>query len=124
MDSLMDRKYLVPVLTAMPVLALVYRLSSKSKYPLPPGLPRVPLFGNAFNFPQNRWYEAFSAWVKEKLYDTDGQLKPNGKDNWDLMYFNVLGNDLVLISNLDLAKALLEKRSNSFRPNDIMNYHV
>ncbi|KAG8833075.1 hypothetical protein FRC20_007746, partial [Serendipita sp. 405] len=40
------------------------------------------------------------------------------------MYFNVLGNDLVLISNLDLAKALLEKRSNSFRPNDIMNYHV
>ncbi|KAG8811881.1 hypothetical protein FRC19_003515, partial [Serendipita sp. 401] len=84
MDSLMDRKYLVPVLTAMPVLALVYRLSSKSKYPLPPGLPRVPLFGNAFNFPQNRWYEAFSAWVKEKLYDTNGQLKPNGKDNWDL----------------------------------------
>ncbi|KAG8808842.1 hypothetical protein FRC17_003749, partial [Serendipita sp. 399] len=129
MDSLLTHKYLAPALAAVPVLALLYRLSSKSKslkgqYPLPPGPPRVPIFGNAFNFPPDRWYEAFTTWVEEHLYDTTGVLKSNGKDTWDLMYFNVLGSDIIIISNLDVAKPLLEKRSNSFRPSDMMNYRV
>ena len=41
---------------------LVLRLARKSRDRYPPGPKRIPLLGNAFNFPKNRWYEAFSQW--------------------------------------------------------------
>ncbi|CCA75274.1 hypothetical protein PIIN_09258 [Serendipita indica DSM 11827] len=48
------------------------------------------------------------------------------QDNWDLMYFNVLGTDMIIIHSLQVAKDLMEKRGaiHSGRPGDVMNYYV
>src|SRR5450631_2777896 len=40
---------------------------------LPPGPERHFLFGNLFNFPRSRWYEAFNEWQKlygERLFES------------------------------------------------------
>jgi len=48
---------------------------------LPPGPKRHFLFGNLFNFPRSRWYEAFTEWQKlygERLADPSTR-PPHGR---------------------------------------------
>jgi hypothetical protein len=62
-------------------------------------------------FPQVRWAEAF--FDLQKVYG-------------DLMYFNVLGQPIIVVNSLEDARELMEKRGNihSGRPKDVMNYTV
>ncbi|PVF96201.1 cytochrome P450 [Serendipita vermifera] len=70
-----------------------------ARLPLPPGPKPVPILGNAPQFPQDRWYETFSEWTK-----TYG----------DMIYMNVLGNKMVIVNSLDVARDLLEKRGQNY----------
>jgi len=97
--------------TGVPLLVFLLRARTKPHPPFPPGPPRDPVIGSLRNFPQVRWQEAFSN--LQKVYG-------------DLIYFNVLGQPLLVVNSLGDAQELMEKRGNihSGRPKDAMNYTV
>jgi Cytochrome P450 len=109
----MDHKaYWRAAAAGVPLLAFLYwRSRAKTHPPFPPGPPRDPIIGSLRNFPKARWPEAFSK--LQKVYG-------------DLIYFNVLGQPLLVVNSLEDAQELMEKRGNihSGRPEDVMNYTV
>ncbi|EKM54592.1 uncharacterized protein PHACADRAFT_258552 [Phanerochaete carnosa HHB-10118-sp] len=74
--------------------------------PFPPGPPADPLIGNVRFFPVN---------------DTPAGLTKLARKYGDVMYFNILGKSLVVLSSQEAASDLLEKRSAiySSRPRSI-----
>ena len=58
-SHIQQSKWVVVLATLGGLLVLLAR---KPRHRFPRGPKRIPLFGNAFNFPKNRWYEAFSQW--------------------------------------------------------------
>lgn len=109
----MDRKaYWAAAAAGVPLLILLWKGTRKPSHPpLPPGPPRDPIIGSARSFPPNRWYETFS-----KMQKTYG----------DLIYFNLLGQPLLIINSLQVVRELMEKRGaiHSGRPCDVLNYYV
>ena len=65
------------------VLVLLVR---KSWHRFPPGPKRIPLLGNVFNFPQNRWYEAFSHWKAE--YGEFKRLSPPATTDCEHLFYH------------------------------------
>jgi hypothetical protein len=106
------RAYWTVAAAGVSLLAFLLRRSrTKSHPPFPPGPSRDPIIGSLRNFPQVRWPEAFSN--LQKVYG-------------DLIYFNILGQPLLVVNSLGDARELMEKRGNihSGRPQDVMNYTV
>ena len=102
----------VAAATGIPLLALLWRQTrEKRRLPFPPGPPRDPIIGNLRSFPRMRWADTFSR--LQKVYG-------------DLIYFNILGQPILVINSLEVARELMEKRGNihSGRPYDVMNYTV
>ena len=77
------------------LLALYKFLFSTRRPPLPPGLIRLPFVGNLFNAPAEHEGESLA-----KL--------------GDLMYFSILGTNILYINSADIAVDLLEKRGNIY----------
>ncbi|EKM48707.1 uncharacterized protein PHACADRAFT_108423 [Phanerochaete carnosa HHB-10118-sp] len=78
---------------------LVYRAlwnQHRRPTPFPPGPPADPLIGNLRSFPAN---------------DTPAGLTKLARKYGDVMYFNILGKSLVVLSSHEAASDLLEKRS-------------
>jgi len=67
--------------------------------PLPPGPKGYPLIGNLFNMPVDMPWLVYDEWCK-----TYG----------DMVYFNVLGQNFVILSSLKRTADLFEKRSSNY----------
>ncbi|KAG1742544.1 cytochrome P450 [Suillus lakei] len=79
-------------------LVLAWRSSSKnsSLLPLPPGPRLLPFVGNAFDIDVSRPWLTYTDW-KEK--------------HGDIVYSRVLGQHIIIISSIAVARELLDKRS-------------
>ncbi|KAG0708158.1 cytochrome P450 [Suillus ampliporus] len=75
-------------------LLLAWR--SASRLPLPPGPRLLPFFGNAFDIDVSRPWLTYADW-KEKY--------------GDIVYSRVLGQHMIIISSIQVARELLDKRS-------------
>jgi len=69
-------------------------------YPLPPGPPGEPLLGHLRVVPSNKPEIAYAKWSKE--YDSD------------VLYFNILGQPVVVLNSVKAAVDLLDKRGSNY----------
>ncbi|KAG1717490.1 cytochrome P450 [Suillus lakei] len=83
------------------------RLRQNRPHSLPPGPPPKPLIGNYLDVPKAEPWKKFSQW--RKLYG-------------DLVYVNVLGNNLLILNDMESMRELLEKKSQKYsdRPSFVM----
>ncbi|KAI9058741.1 CyP450 monooxygenase [Trametes sanguinea] len=86
----------VVVALAVALLILIRRSRSSRKAPLPPGPPGLPLLGNAFDIPKERAWAAF-----RDLSSKYG----------DVVALSALGQTIVILSSVEAAVDLFEKRS-------------
>ncbi|KAF8142815.1 cytochrome P450 [Mycena galopus ATCC 62051] len=82
--------------------AFYYILSrrNRSRLPLPPGPRKLPLVGNLLDIPADLAWEKYMEWSKEY--------------NSDIIHLNLAGQSVIVLSSLEAAEALLEKRSNLY----------
>ncbi|KAF8191993.1 cytochrome P450 [Mycena galopus ATCC 62051] len=73
---------------------------NRSTLPLPPGPRKLPLVGNLLDIPADLAWEKYMEWSKEY--------------NSDIIHLNLAGQSVVVLSSLEAAETLLEKRSNLY----------
>ncbi|KAJ7498204.1 cytochrome P450 [Mycena galericulata] len=71
-----------------------------SKLPLPPGPKKLPLVGNLFDMPTSFEWETYMKW--SQIY------------NSDIIHLNVAGTSIIVLSSVEAANDLLEKRSSLY----------
>ncbi|KAF7368570.1 Cytochrome P450 [Mycena venus] len=99
----------VVLCTILGVLAMVYTATlrtRRSKLPLPPGPPKLPLVGNLFDVPSTFQWQAYARWSKQ--YDSD------------IIHLNLAGTSVIVLSSLEATDALLEKRSSLYSDRDAL----
>lgn len=107
-------KDLLAVAALLGVLAVVFlairRFTASSRFPcpLPPSPPAEPLFGHYRRLPMENAHLTHLAYAKEY--------------NSDIVYFNVLGNHMIVLNSQKVANELLDKRGATYqdRPNFIL----
>ncbi|KAJ7690142.1 cytochrome P450 [Mycena rosella] len=85
------------LLCASAIALLFYFRVRRHSLPLPPGPRKLPLVGNLFSMPRHTEWETFWKWSKE--YDSD------------IIYLNAIGTSIVVLSSVEAAEDLLDKRS-------------
>ncbi|KAJ6549908.1 cytochrome P450 [Mycena capillaripes] len=91
------------LLSGLAGLILLYSLVRKrnsSKLPLPPGPKALPVIGNLFDIPPERQWKTYLQWSQE--YGSD------------ILYLNIIGQSMVVLSSMEAVTELLEKRSSSY----------
>ncbi|KAJ7300689.1 cytochrome P450 [Mycena albidolilacea] len=90
------------VLCILILAASLYALVSRTsrRLPLPPGPPQLPLFGNVFDVPSTSQWKTYAQWSK--------------KYNSDIIYLNLAGTSVIVLSSLEATDDLLEKRSSIY----------
>jgi len=84
-------------LTCILGLTIIFRIVLRaSRYPLPPGPPRLPLIGNVLQMPTERAWITFAFW---------------GKKYGSIMYLSVLGQSIIVLNSPDVVIELLERRN-------------
>ncbi|PVG03046.1 cytochrome P450 [Serendipita vermifera] len=99
---------IIPAAFAAPILwAFWARVSGRGRPPYPPGPKRYPFIGSVLSFPQCRWYEKFTEW--REIYG-------------DIIYADLLGTPIVIISSLAMAEDLCARRGAIYsgRPRSLM----
>ncbi|KAJ8503084.1 hypothetical protein ONZ45_g11177 [Pleurotus djamor] len=94
-------------LSVVSFVALVWR-PYRNRYPRPPGPRGYPIIGSLLEAPaENQWVK-YEEWAKEF--------------NTDILYFEVLGQPIMILSSLESANELLNHRSalTSSRPHSVM----
>ncbi|TFK45744.1 cytochrome P450 [Heliocybe sulcata] len=81
------------------LLGMVIFLALRPRSRLPPGPPGLPLVGNALDVPPSHQWTKYLQWSTEY---------------GDVMHLSALGRHLIILSSLDAARDLLEKRSNVY----------
>ncbi|GJF00668.1 cytochrome P450 [Phanerochaete sordida] len=78
------------------------------KYKLPPGPPRLPIIGNLFNAPKSFEWLTYQAWGHQY--------------NSDVVHFQILGTNFIVVNSAGAADELFDRRSNNFsdRPDILM----
>ncbi|KAG2116255.1 cytochrome P450 [Suillus cothurnatus] len=94
------------VILVLGVIGHRLRHQNRSKL-LPPGPPPKPLIGNYFDVPKTEPWKIFSQW--RKLYG-------------DLVYVKVLGDNILILNDMESMRELFEKRSQKYsdRPSFLM----
>ncbi|KAJ7114001.1 cytochrome P450 [Mycena epipterygia] len=83
------------------LLAVWTRYSQrKSKLPLPPGPKKLPLLGNLLDMPTTFEWETYMKWAQTY--------------NSDTIHLNVAGTSVIVLSSMEAATDLLEKRSSMY----------
>ncbi|KAJ3554391.1 hypothetical protein NP233_g12431 [Leucocoprinus birnbaumii] len=88
------------IITVCVVVHLAYRYRNKSKYPLPPGMPKWPIVGNAFQIPASQQHLFFK--------DLGEQLGSK------IFYLKAFSQDMIVINDVKIAQDLLDKRSSLY----------
>ncbi|KAJ7189912.1 cytochrome P450 [Mycena pura] len=88
------------VCAAITVFLLLRLRSRRIRLPLPPGPKKLPFIGNLLDMPSTFQWETYMKW--SQLYDSD------------IIHLNVAGSSIIVLSSLDAATELLEKRSNIY----------
>ncbi|KAJ6553610.1 cytochrome P450 [Mycena vulgaris] len=78
-------------------ISAYFKRRSASTLPLPPGPRKLPLVGNLFSMPSHSEWETYWKWSQES--------------NSDIIHLNAAGTSIVVISSVEAAKDLLDKRS-------------
>ncbi|KAF8897011.1 cytochrome P450 [Mucidula mucida] len=99
---------LVAAISLFIIRILFLSLSRRTRSPLPPGPKGLPLVGNLLNFPDVK------AWIAFR--DVGEQY------NSDVIYYNVAGQDFVVVNTLEATNELFVKRSSIYsdRPASVM----
>ncbi len=114
-----DIQYPLVWVAAAAVSFLLLRAYVKSKQyprhlPLPPGPKPKPILGNALDIPLSKQWLTFQRWAAE--YGTRSRhytrvhlthATPPG----DIFHISLLGQPVIVLSGIDTAKDLLDKRS-------------
>ena len=84
--------------------------------PLPPGPRLLPFVGNAFDIDVSKPWLTYAGWKDKYGERSDQSLlisKPTNSDTapGDLLYSRVLGQHIIIISSIQVAQDLLDKRS-------------
>lgn len=107
------------ILFAVCALGLLFRKRRKTKFPLPPGPPRLPIFGNAFDIPLFDMTKTYLGWTKKfgKLYKEIPSI-PSILTVWslgsDIIYLEALGKKTIILNSYDVATELLDKRGHIY----------
>ncbi|KAJ7607861.1 cytochrome P450 [Roridomyces roridus] len=98
------------------VLFTVFLLCKRRRLPLPPGPPKFPLLGNVFNHPSVSVWKVYMEW--SKLYGKSSIPSPNASPysighftDSDIIHVDIAGRSIVILSSLEAAVNLLDKRS-------------
>ncbi|CCA77436.1 hypothetical protein PIIN_11413 [Serendipita indica DSM 11827] len=80
----------------------------KANAKLPSGPKQHFALGNVFNFPKDRWYEAFTSW---------------GKEYGDIVYVNLAGVHMMVLNSLEAVQELTVNRASIYseRPYTVMS---
>ncbi|KAJ6588878.1 hypothetical protein B0H19DRAFT_223072 [Mycena capillaripes] len=106
-------------------VAFIY-LKRSSGNRLPPGPRPLPLVGNLFSMPSHSQWETYSKWSK-KYSKYMARSFPTSNSSFsrldsDILCANVLGTSIIILTSLEAATDLLEKRSAIYsdRPRSMM----
>ncbi|KAJ7764381.1 cytochrome P450 [Mycena metata] len=86
-------------IAGLAVVLVLYRLYKhrSRRLPLPPGPKKLPLVGNMFDIPAVHTWETYMAWSNEY--------------NSDILHLDLAGTSVIVLSSVEAADALLNKRS-------------
>jgi len=104
------------ILFAVCVLRLLFQKRRKTKFPLPPGPPRLPIFGNAFDIPLVDMTKTYLGWTKKfgKLYKEIPSILTVRTLGSDIIYLEALGKKTIILNSYDVATELLDKRGHIY----------
>ena len=96
-------------------------------HPLPPGPPGLPWIGNVIGINTSAPWVTYAEWARTygRLQNASNSSSSNEADIYagNVIYFQMLGKDVIIINSEKIAKELLEHRSRNYsdRPYLLIN---
>jgi len=91
--------------------------TKKTPYPLPPGPKGEPVLGHLRVVPSDKPENAYAKWSKEYSENRPTIsmiIDVNAGSDSDVLYFNILGQPVVVLNSVQAAVDLLDKRGSNY----------